>query len=109
MATLTVLVPALSDQDLGAEAAAGGGDQFLNDGRTILYMKNVNASDRTVTIVTSGTVLGLAIADLAITVSQNEEKVAGPFDPRYFNDANGYVQITYSAASDVTVKPVRVT
>lgn len=109
MATLTVLVPALSDQDLAPESCAGGGDQFLNDGRTILYFKNTNASDRTITIVTSGTVIGLAIADVTLTISQNEEKAIGPLDPRYFNDGNGYVQLTYDAVTNLTVKAIRVT
>lgn len=91
-----------------AAAAAGAGDQFLNDGRTILYVKNTNAASRTVTIVTSPTVAGLALADVAVVVAQNEEKLIGPFDPRYFNDSNGFVQITYSSEVDVTVRPIQV-
>jgi hypothetical protein len=109
MATLAVLTPNLGDQDLSPVAVAAGGDQFLNDGRTILYFKNTNASDRTITIVTSGTVGGLAIADVTLVISQNEEKAIGPFEPRYFNDANGYVQLTYSADAGLTVRPIRVT
>ncbi|KXK51953.1 MAG: hypothetical protein UZ13_01509 [Chloroflexi bacterium OLB13] len=109
MATLTVLSPShLAGSDLDAAAAAGAGDQFLNDGRTILYVKNTNAASRTVTIVTSPTVAGLALADVAVVVAQNEEKLIGPFDPRYFNDSNGFVQITYSSEVDVTVRPIQV-
>lgn len=109
MATLTVLSPThLAGSNLGAVAAAGAGDQFLNDGRTILYVKNVNAASRTVTIVTSPTIAGLAIADVAVVVAENEEKLIGPFDPRYFNDGNGFVQVTYSSEVGVTVRPIQV-
>jgi hypothetical protein len=50
----------------------------------------------------------LALADVAVVVAQNEEKLIGPFDPRYFNDSNGFVQITYSSEVDVTVRPIQV-
>ena len=93
---------------MGATAAAVAGDQFLNDGRQLLYVKNVNASSRTITVATGGTVLGLAIADVSFTVAQNAEKIVGPFNPQYFNDSSGYVQVTYSAETDVTVAVVSV-
>lgn len=109
MATLTILTSTLGDQDLTAAAASASGDQFLNDGRVVLYFKNTNASDRTITIVTAGTVNGLAIADVTLTISQDEEKIIGPFPPRVFNDGNGYVQLTYSAHTNLTVRPIRVT
>jgi hypothetical protein len=31
------------------------------------------------------------------------DRVCGPFDPAIFNDANGFVQVTYSAVTSVTV------
>lgn len=100
MATLTLKTPVGSAAtDLSPENCAAGGDQFLNDGKTFLYFKNTNAATRTVTIATGGSIGGLAIADVAITVAQNEEKVIGPFDPRLFNDANGYIQLTYSGVA----------
>lgn len=109
MATLTVLTASPSSgQALGAAAVAAGGDQFLNDGDIILYFKNTNASSRTVTVATGGTIGGLAIADVTVALAQNEEKVVGPFDPRIFNDSSGYVQLTYTAATDVTVAAIRV-
>ena len=36
-------------------------------------------------------------------------KVIGPFEPRYWNDANGYIQITYDAVTDLKVRAIRVT
>ena len=112
MATLTILTSSLADQDLAPASCAGGGDQVLNDGNIILYFKNTNASDRTITMASGGTVKtsggSLAIADVTLTVSQNEEKIIGPFDPSVFNDSNGYLQLTYDAVTNLTVKPIRV-
>lgn len=108
MATLTRNQPALTAAVLGATAAAAAGDQFLNDGRQLFYVKNVNVTTRTITIATGATILGLAIGDVSFTVVQNAEKVVGPFDPRWFNDSNGYCQVTYSSETDVTVAVVSV-
>ncbi len=109
MATLTLKTPSqIVLTNLAPENCAVGGDQFLNDGKTILYLKNTNAVTRTVTIATSGSIGGLAIADVAIAVVQNAEVIVGPFDPRLFNDANGYIQLTYSAvATLLTVSAIQ--
>jgi hypothetical protein len=110
MATLSVLTPtSTGDNDLGDAAVAAGGDQFLNDGSTILIFKNSNASDRTITIATGGTVNGLTVQDPTLVISQNETKVIGPFPTYPFNDSSGYVQLTYSADAGLTVRPIRVT
>jgi len=114
MATLTVYTPVATTIGAGAPAVlapancAVGGDQFLNDGRTILYFKNTNVTTRTVTIATAGTIGGLAIADVTVAVAQDETRIVGPFDPRIYNDASGYVQLTYTAvATLLTVAPIR--
>lgn len=110
MATLTVITPvATALTNLAPAAAAAAGDQFLNDGSTIVYVKNVNAATRTVTFVTSGTLVGIAVSDVAVSVVQNAEIVVGPFPVYPFNDSSGYVQITYSSEVGVTVAVVRVT
>lgn len=109
MATLTVLAPnALAAIALAPAACAAGGDQVLNDGRTLLYFKNTDAGTVTVTIVTGGTVSGIALADVTFTLAQNAEKLIGPFDRLLWNDANGYVQITYSAVTGMTVAAIKI-
>jgi hypothetical protein len=85
-------------------AAASGGDQFLNDGRTFIQLKNTNAGNRTVTIVTQATAAGRAIADDAVVIPLTVgDKMIGPFPTGIYNDANGYVQLTYDAVTDVTI------
>lgn len=109
MATLTVIAPThTAGTDLAPASAAAAGDQFLNDGKTVIYVKNVNATTRTVTFVTNATLVGVAVSDVAVAVAQNEEKMVGPFPVYPFNDSSGYVQITYSSEVGVTIKPVRV-
>lgn len=114
MATLTIITPTATTVYAGAPSvfapadAAVGGDQFLNDGRTILYLRNTNATTRTVTIATAGTIGGLAIADVAVAVAQDEVRIVGPFEPRIYNDASGYVQLTYTGvATLLSVAAVR--
>ena len=105
MATLTIITPAATTVYSGVPAvfapadAAVGGDQFLNDGRIVLYLRNTNATTRTVTIATAGTIGGLAIADVTVAVAQDEVRLVGPFDPRIYNDTSGYVQLTYTAVA----------
>lgn len=109
MATLTALAPnSLAATAFSPASCAAGGDQVANDGRTILYFKNTDSSTVTVTLATGGTVQGIALADLAFTIAQNAEKIVGPFDRLLWNDANGYLQITYSAVTGMTVAAIRI-
>jgi len=50
---------------------------------------------------------GKAVADDAITVTNAQEGVVGPFPPGIYNDANGMVQLTYSGVTSVTVGAFR--
>lgn len=109
MATLSVLAPnSLAATAFAPASCAAGGDQVLNDGRTVLYFKNTDSSTVTVTLATGGTVAGIALADLSFTIAQNAEKIVGPFDRLLWNDANGYVQISYSAVTAMTVAAIRI-
>lgn len=88
-------------------AAAGGGDQFANNGRTYYEVKNGGGSPVTVTFVRQkacdqGTVHTTTVSVPATT----GDRICGPFDPVLFNDANGFVQVTYSAVTSVTVAAV---
>ena len=51
---------------------------------------------------------GIALADLTFTLAQNAEKIIGPFAPLLWNDANGYVQITYSGVTAMTVAAIKI-
>lgn len=104
MATLTLNTVSRTGADLTSafENAAGAGDEFTNDGRTVLYVKN-GATSCDVTFETAKTVDGLAVADLTVTVGANKEFCIGPFPPNIYNDSDGKVQVTYDDESNVTV------
>lgn len=115
MATLTVATIAEAGVALSAVAAAGGGDQFINagDARTFLYVNNGGGSSITVTItaqVASASVPGKGLMTKANgggSVTNGTAKLFGPFPAEMFNDASGYVQVTYSGVTSVTVQAFR--
>lgn len=91
-------------------AGAGGElhDAFPNDGRVILNVKNGAGAPITVTIETPGTVDGLAIAELIVTVPNAEERWIGPFPPNTYNQDAGTVYVDYSAVTTITVAALRI-
>ena len=109
--TLTILTPVPTAGALIAEEACTElGDQVANDGRTLLYFRNGNgATTYNITLATGATVAGMAIDNIAFTLAPGVMKVIGPFEPRYWNDANGYIQITYDAVTDLVLRAIRVT
>lgn len=106
MAELTVVEQSHSTAyNFTYESAAVAGDEFVNNGRTILLFSNSNATTRTVTIAVSKLILGnLSIESVTFTIAQSETRVIGPFVPAYFNDADGLVQLTYSGVTGLGVR-----
>jgi hypothetical protein len=88
-------------------AANADGSRFSNDGKTFLEVANASGDTITVTVETPGTVDGLAIADLEVAVPDGTTKFIGPFPPSLYNQLagsyTGYVYVTYSSATTVTV------
>jgi hypothetical protein len=78
---------------------------FANNGKVIVVITNA-AGSNTFTVVTQNTVDALAITDLTATITASKTFVVGPFPPSIYNDAQGRVQCTFSAAADVM--PVRI-
>lgn len=103
MATLTATTAAVAGTTFTPASAAGGGDKFLNYGNERLYIKNGGGGSITLTITPGGTPGGLTITPVTVTVAAGAEKIVGPFNPQYFNDSSGYVNLTYSGVSSVTV------
>lgn len=80
----------------GVTADPTNGNNFVNDGNTCLLVFGVTAT-KTLTVVTSGTVNGLAIADLGPrSIAVGEYHVLGPFPRELFGDT---VEVTHEAAS----------
>jgi hypothetical protein len=54
-----------------------------------------------VTIVTPGSVDGLAVTDNVIALANTNVRVIGPFPPQVYNDAQGRARVQVSAACDL--------
>ena len=98
MATLSVSSTGITSNGLNMAddvAAAGGGDEFVNDGRTVFWAKNASGGSITIIFATPNTIssAALAVSNLDITVAAGEERVIGPFPVRHFNDSNSKVQV----------------
>lgn len=89
-------------------AAAGGGDTVTPDDRTFLWVKNASGSPITVTVVVPGAYFGQNLPDIAVSVpATTGERLIGPLDRRLQN-TSGFVDVTYSGVTSLTVAAVRI-
>lgn len=112
MAVLTVREATLAGVSLGAMTAAQvGGDSFVNNGLVILVIHNPTGAPITITADAPG----VPALESAQAFNPDVQKsilngalrdVWGPFPAWRFNDANGAVQLTYSAVG-LLLEPVR--
>jgi hypothetical protein len=106
MTELTVQNVTRAGLEAAYDAAASGGDEFDNDGKTMLHVKN-GATACVVTIDIAKTVDGQAVTDPTVTVPESEDRFIGPFPPSIYNDADGHVNVSYDDESNVTVAALR--
>jgi hypothetical protein len=104
MALLTTQVVGRAGVTPAYVAAAGGGDTFTPDLDSFIHIKNGGGSPITVTIVTPGTVRGLAIADIVVIVTNAQERMilVGPPD-LVADPTTGLGNITYTGVTTVTI------
>jgi len=108
-----IAVQSLTDVGLAPTytAASAGGDKIVNAGANqVLIIRNKNASSRTVTLTTTKTVNGLAVADRAVVVaaaSGLQERFIGKLDKSVYNIASGEhagkVSLSYSTEVDLSI------
>ena len=77
-------------------------NQFTNDGRTFIHVKNGGGAPINVTVGTPGTVDSLAVADLVVSVTNASEKMIGPFPKGTYDQTGGGVYVDWSSGSSVT-------
>ncbi len=106
MADLTVQQISHSGLNPSFGAAAGGGDQFTNSGKTYLHVKNGGGSAITVTVNSQSNCSFGFDHDVQVSVPASGERIIGPFAKSRFDDANGKVQVTYSGVTSVTVAAI---
>lgn len=108
MATLTAQVAVRAGVTMTTASAAGGGDQFANTGREILYYKNASGGSITLTLAPAGVPGGLSLATYTVAIAAGAEKLIGPFDTSLFNNSSGFVTMTYSGVTSLTVAVIQV-
>lgn len=107
-ATVASQVVSLAGLAAAYSAASAGGDKFTPGARTFLHVKNASGGAVTATIVTPGTVIGQAIADVAVAVPAGAERLIGPFPAEHFAGSDGLASVSWSASASVTFAVARV-
>lgn len=99
-------VEAYSDTTDYSAATATDGYEFLNDGKTLLHIKNDSgAVSLTVTLDVPNTCdfNGSSVHDEAITIPFGDDYIIGPFPTHIFNEpSTGKVTARLSAFADIT-------
>lgn len=94
----------------GESGGSGTGLKFSNDGKVFLLLENTAANTPIVNIESGGTIDGLDIADIAITMVASQNRIVGPFPVGTFNQPSStFVQINFSGGNetDVEVFPMK--
>lgn len=104
MAALTVQNITLSTSLTPTFAAADvGGDSFLNNGRTFLYIRNASGSPITITVLSQVDCSQGHDHDIIITVPAGSEEMCGPFNVSRFKSVAGVVNVNYSDVTTLTI------
>jgi len=108
-ATLTVIDCVRSGVINTVTAAIAEGAKFANDGQTFLYCLDTGG-DAVLTFKTPGTIDGLAIAEMTVTVTADATagELIGPFPPSIYNQSDGTVHVTPDDHTSLGYVPVRV-
>lgn len=100
MATLTIQnTSGTSGLTLTWGFAAAGGDVYANANSQTLLVQNLSSSSVIVTITAQRACNQNTLHTLTFTIPAGGLRYLGPFASQFYNDANGNVDITYSAVA----------
>ena len=105
MAALTVQDITITGADGTLTAAAGGGDTFINNGKTFFRMANGDAGAHT--FIPNGGSCSFGYdhdTDFTVSVPASQDWYIGPFPVSIFGTT---VSVTYDGVTSVTVAAVR--
>lgn len=114
MASLSAVNPVISGAVATAVSAAVGGDAIPNPrGNVMVLVTNGGGSSITATLAATQTARPadptfppMTLGNQAVSIAAGVAKLIGPIPPA-FNDVNGFVQMTYSAVTSVTVQVIQ--
>jgi hypothetical protein len=90
------------------DAAHVDGNAFLNDGNTILHVKNGSGGSLTLTVQTNKIVGGVTVQDHQITIGAGTERIIGLFNTGVFNQDDGKVYVDTSTQTSITLMAFKV-
>jgi hypothetical protein len=70
-----------------------------NNGRVVLLVQAGTTSN--LTVETTKTEDGLAVADLTLALADTNLRIIGPFDPAIYNDNQGRLKVTVDANTNL--------
>ncbi len=112
MATLTVTTEnhGTGILDLVATAVAvdvAGSDKFPNTGNELVFVNNGGGVSLTVTenYGTGGTIDGQTLPNKTKVIAAGKSALLGPYPPGLYNDANGFMNLGWSATTSIKVLP----
>jgi hypothetical protein len=91
-------------------ATATDGFEFVNDGNTIIHIKNADAGTITATVDNPQACNfgGTTVHDVEVSIPQNEDFLIGPFPTHRFNaTSTGKVTVRLTEHTDVTAISAR--
>lgn len=104
---MATIAPSAPGNPVTYQAAAGGGDKYLNHGREQLHVRNGGGAPITAHVAKQALCsFGLshaADASDTYTIPAGADLLLPAVDPNIYNDGTGYVIVTYSAVTSVTV------
>jgi len=103
---LAVQSAAITGLETVYTAANADGHMVANNGEMFLHVKNAAVADITVTLKSIADPWGRT-GDKVITVTAAEERMIGPIPPLLYNQADGTVNVDFSAVVTVTVAAVK--
>lgn len=79
-------------------ANSGSGQEFANDGRTLLLVKNASGATVSVSFEYQASLDGGLVTpgNLTAAVGDGATKLFGPFPGELYNDADGNVEVDYT-------------
>jgi hypothetical protein len=82
-------------------AATAGGDRFTNTGKEVLEVSNTSGGPINVTVESTVTVDGQAVADLVVAVADSDPTTIGPFPLATYGSE---VNVSYESVTSVAVR-----
>lgn len=104
MAAITVQQISTSGLTPTAGAAAAAlGDTVVNNGRTYIEIVDTGTTAPTVTIKGQTSCNQGYTHDIVVAVPSAGTKIIGPFNPNWYNNSSGSIEVSYSSETDVTI------